>query len=106
MQLTCIICPIWYEIAYDKFVDIGTARSRDEARRYLAYSLVRSSSLRDTVENDESFKSMKDEGDLEILLELLKQALDKNPKLAGLTGEEFKCEIDTILKMIDQRLGR
>src|SRR5260370_13431449 len=64
---------IWYEIAYDNSVAISNVIPRDEARRYLAYSLFRSPSQWDTVENDENFKSMRNEGDLE----KLKEELDK-----------------------------
>jgi hypothetical protein len=97
----------WFDMAYKNDTGIANVKSRDEARRYLAYSLVRSPSLKDKIENDEnSFKSMKEEGDLKELLELLEEALDKNSNLAKLTGDEFKREIDTILDMVDQRLGR
>ena len=97
---------IWYEIAYDKLVEVPNVVPRDEARRYLAYSLVRSPSLWDTVENDENFKSMRDEGDLE----KLKEELDKKPseehELLKMTEQNFRTEIDNILKKVDYMLGR
>jgi hypothetical protein len=95
---------IWYQKAFDKTVPIANAR--DEARRYLAYSLARSPGLRDRVEKDDNFESMRTSKDLEILFELLQEARDCNPHLAELTGEEFKCKLDNIPQMIDQRLGR
>lgn len=111
---------IYYGMAYDHLVNISNVVStRDEARRYLAYSLVRSRSVRDMSEqvldekpggkpkNDENIvKRMRDEGDLKILLEIIKKELDEKPKLTELTGEDFKSEIDKILGMVDQRLGR
>lgn len=94
----------WYQIAYDETIPVANIRPHDEARRYLAYSLVRSQGLRDTLENDRKFTSMRTEGDLELFLELLKEAQDRNPNLAELTGDEFKRELDTIPQIIDQRL--
>jgi hypothetical protein len=97
---------IWYEIAYDKFVDVPNVVPRDEARRYLAYSLARSRSLWDMVENDEIFKSMREERDLEILKKELDKKLCEERKLAMMTGDNFKTEIGLILAKVDQTLGR
>ncbi len=94
----------WYEIAYDNY--IGVRNAREEARRYLAYSLARSPSLWDTVENDENFKSMRDEGDLEKIKQELDKKLTEKPELVELTEEKFKIEIDKILEKVDRTLGR
>lgn len=94
----------WYEIAYDSA--IGLSESREQARRYLAYSLARSRSLWDWVENDKSFMSMRAEGDLEILKEELDKELSDKPDLATTTGTAFKDWIEPILTKVDNRLGR
>jgi hypothetical protein len=96
----------WYTIAFDETVPMTNVNSRDEARRYLAYSLARSPNLKGKVEKDQIFKNMRTEGDLELLLEFLEEVQHENPKLADLTGDEFKCKLDSIPQMIDQRLGR
>ncbi len=111
---------IYYGKAYDHSVNIrDVVSTRDEARRYFAYSLVRSQNMRDMAEQmldeqsggkpnyDENiFTMMRDEGDLKILLEIIKKKLDENSRLTELTGEDFKSEIGKILGIVDQRLGR
>lgn len=96
----------WYQIASDENIPVANTRPHDEARRYLAYSLVRSEGLRDTLENDSNFTTMRTEGDLELLLEMIKEAQDRKPNLAKLTGDEFQHELDPIPHLIQQRLGR
>lgn len=97
---------IWYQIAYDNYVGIPNVIPRDEARRYLAYSLVRSPNFWDVVQNDDNFKSMRDEGDLEKLKQELREKLDKEPELVRMTGKHFKTEIGKILEKVDQLLLR
>jgi tetratricopeptide (TPR) repeat protein len=108
----------WYQIAYDKFV--GVPNAKKEARRYLAYSLARSRSLWDTVENDKNFKSMRDEEDLGVLKEELDKKLREERemekklgkklieerKLATMKGQNFRTEINKILEKVDRTLGR
>jgi biopolymer transport protein ExbB/TolQ len=96
----------WYQIASDKYVYIPNVKSKDEARRYLAYSLVRSRSFWDIVENDINFKSMGDASDLEILKKELAKKLSEERELVRMTGENFKTEIGKILEKVDQLLGR
>jgi hypothetical protein len=96
----------WYASAYDHYVAISNGEPREQARRYLAYSLARSRSLWDSCESDENFKSLREEGDLAMLKKELDERLSIRPDLARIMGDAFKNEIDTILERVDERLGR
>lgn len=96
----------WYQIAYNKYITIPNVIPRNEARRYLAYSLARSRTFWDAVEDDVNFKKMREEGDLVKLKQELSKKLSEESALAKLTGEHFKTEIDKLLEKVDQLLQR
>lgn len=93
---------IWYQLAFDNTIDVPNAR--EEARRYLAYSLARSQSQWDKKYLNIHFQSMDQEDALEFLKEELGKKLSKKPELVGLIGEKFKTEIDEVLEKVTCRL--
>lgn len=96
----------WYELASDHSAPVPNVIPREEARRYLAYSLARSPSLWKAAEIDEKFKSIRDSDDLQMLKEALGKRLCEEPSLVELTLENFRTEIDKILEEVDHQLGR
>jgi len=95
---------IWYELSLK--LNAGVHNAKEEARRYLAYSLARPQSLWNSRYLNQHFDLLYEDGDLEVLQEELRKKLHEKPALATMTGDNFKSEIDMILKMVDQKLGR
>lgn len=87
-----------YTIAYNEYIP----HVRDKALRYLAYSLARSSELRDKVNVDPNFQKFMEEGDLVVLKEELEKKIREKPDLEELAEEPFRDEIDKILGRLEE----
>lgn len=74
--------------------------ARQEAWRYLAYSLIRSQSLWDQVEGDPNFRDMRYGRDFEIFKDEIGKRLRENPELPRSPGEIISVATDTILQGI------
>ncbi len=92
----------WYALAPRDIIP----NARQEARRYLAYSLIRSQSLWDQAEGDPNFGKMLFGRYLEVLKDELGKKLREKPDLPESPGEVIKAETETILREVDHRLKR
>lgn len=93
----------WYIIALDRSVTMIGVNALEKARRYLAYSLARSEDLKDMVEKDAKFESMRLSRDIELLLEILNKVRQENGTLAKLTGKDLRDKLYSVSQEIDER---
>jgi FtsZ-binding cell division protein ZapB len=92
----------WYIIALDRSVTMIGVNALEKARRYLAYSLARSEDMRDMLEKDAKFDSMRISRDIELLLKILEEVRKENDTLAKLTGKDFRDKLYSVSQKIDE----
>ncbi|HVB59940.1 MAG TPA: hypothetical protein VNE61_01990 [Ktedonobacteraceae bacterium] len=95
----------WYGLAHLNRVSIPDVNTRDEARRYLAYSLALSENLRERIEYEDDSQLLYEAVDLGTFREELAKHknLTEKAERVKMTWVAFKAEIDEMLKRVDER---